>query len=111
MACAHDMGTHGPTNQIQAADQGDASKNLVDVIGSAAARADAGNESAVFAHVVGHFVGVENNRNVKIRKEDDANTIEECVEGLAVGQPVRDGVKIAVVLEESTANHRRESKH
>src|SRR5438874_6043712 len=107
----HELGNQGDQNQIQAADQGDASKNLVDVIGRAAARADSGNESAVFAHVVGHFVRVENNRNVKIRKEDDANTIEECVKRLAVGQPVRDRVKVAVVLEESTADHRRESKH
>src|SRR5207245_11287560 len=107
----HELGKQRAQNPIQAADQGDASKNLIDVIGSAAARADAGNESAVFAHVVGHFVRVENNRNVKIRREDDANTIEECVKRLAVGQPVRDRVKVAVVLEESATDHRRKRKH
>src|SRR5437763_15046928 len=97
----HELRDEGDKNQIQTADQRDASKDLVDVIGGAAAGADARNESAVLAHVVGDCAGIEDAGHVKIGEEDDAQAIEESVERLAGSQIFGEAVETAEVLQKS----------
>src|SRR5258708_2194029 len=70
-------------DEVQRANQCDSGQNLVDVVCRALARTNAGDEPAVLAHVVGNLVGVEDNGNIEVRKEDDGNRVENGVERLA----------------------------
>ena len=98
-------------NEIQSADQRDAGENFVDEISGALAGADAGNKASVLAHVVRNLGRVKDNGNVKVRKEDDAQTIKQRVERLAPLESVHYRAKIAIVLQHAATNHGRESQY
>src|SRR5215470_6723018 len=78
--------------EINGADEGKPLQDGADVFRGAAARADARNKTAVLAHVVGEFRGVENDADIEKRKQDDHRDVDERVEGLAPLQLVGDGL-------------------
>src|SRR5438105_12338877 len=97
-------------DQIQAADESDSCQNLVDVVGSAASRTNAGDKSAVLAHVVGDFVRIKYDGNIKVREKDDAQGVQQGVERLTPAQCIKHGLEVAIVLKEISAEHAGESK-
>src|SRR5262249_20266148 len=85
-------------DEIQGADQGDAGENLIDMIGSAPPRTDAGNKPAVLAHVVGNFVWIEDDRHVEVREENDADRIQQRVQRLTPFQRIDERAQVAVFM-------------
>src|SRR5215467_4757772 len=104
----HPLRNQRDQNQVQATDKGDPGKDLIDVIAGAMSGAYAGNKSPVLAHVVSNIGRIENNRNVKVRKEDDAYRVQQGVERLAPLELVQRAAKVA--LNESSLSHTH-SKH
>ena len=58
--------------KVDAAHHGDLGEDRIHVVGGITARPDARDEAAVLAHVVGRFIGIENDRNVEETEEDDS---------------------------------------
>src|ERR1700676_4381883 len=85
----HDIWNEAKNREINRADQGSSGQNLMHVIRSAAAGTNAGDEAAVLTHVVGCFVRIENDRDVKETEEDDQGHEEEHIKRLTA----LDGVK------------------
>src|SRR5271169_2806371 len=75
----------GDDHEIKRADQRNAGEHVVDEVGGALAGADAGDESTIFAHIVGDVVGAEDDGDVEIREEDNGSDLEDFVPGLAGG--------------------------
>ena len=71
------VGTSGNNNQVKRAHQRDAGENVVDEVRSTLAGADAGNKRARLAEVIGDVVRLHHDRYVEIRKEDDAQHVQE----------------------------------
>jgi hypothetical protein len=67
----HDLRNQRQNRQIQAAHHRDLGQNLVHVVGGVLAGTNAGNESAVLAHVVRRFIGIENDGHVEEAEEND----------------------------------------
>src|SRR5918992_5641257 len=65
----HDRGDERDGRQEQRTGQRDADEDVVQVLGGGAPRADAGDESAVLADVVGRAHGVERDRRVEVGEE------------------------------------------
>ena len=65
----------GDDDEVDRADQRDAGEHIVDEVGGALAGANAGDEAAVLAHVVGDIVRTEDDRDVEVREEDDRGNL------------------------------------
>ena len=76
--------------QVNRADERDAGQHAVDVVRRPLARADAGDEAAVLAHVVGRVDRIEDDRRVEVGEEDDAHDLQQVVERLAHLQLIAD---------------------
>src|SRR6266700_1687276 len=61
----HDIRNQAQEGQVKAAHDRDLGQNIVHVVGGIPSWPDAGDESAVLAHVVGRLMRVENDRDVK----------------------------------------------
>src|SRR5262249_52165642 len=85
--------------QVQAAHNGDLGENLVHILGRILSWPDAWNKSAVFAHVIGSFVRVENDRHVEKAEENDQDRIEHIIQGLGSLDRIQHGVEKAIVLD------------
>src|SRR5579863_4290970 len=97
--CDHPLGDKRNDNQIQRADQRNASQDFVDVIRGTLAGPDPRNESAILPHIVGNLIRVEDNRHVEIRKEDNPYGVQHRVERFAPTQCPDQIAKIAIVLQ------------
>src|SRR5581483_9207102 len=71
----HPLRNKGDDDQVQGSHQSDAGQDLVNCVGGTLARADAGNEAAVLTHVVRNLVGVEDDGDIEVREEDDADGV------------------------------------
>src|ERR1035438_8955 len=80
----HDVRNQAQDRQIDSAHHRDLGQDGVHVLGRIASRTDAGDKSAVFAHVVGGFIGVEEDGYVKETEENDARHEQHVVERFAV---------------------------
>src|SRR5947209_443345 len=69
-------------DQVERSYQRDAGENLIDVIRSSLSGTDTWNKSPILPHVVGNFVGVEDNRHVEICEENNSDCIQQSVERL-----------------------------
>src|SRR5438477_4466839 len=78
--------------EIDRADERDARQHAVDVVGGLPARADAWDEAAVFAHVIGRVDRIEDDRRVEVTEEDDADDLQHVVERLADADLIADGL-------------------
>src|SRR5258706_7894191 len=65
----------GDDDEVERADQSDAGEHVIDEVGGALAGADAGDEAAVLAHVVGDVVGTEDDGDVEVGEEDDCGDL------------------------------------
>src|SRR5882757_3830083 len=86
-------------DEVESADQRDAGEHVVDEVGGALAGADAGDEAAVLAHVVGDVVRTEDNGDIKIREENNCSDLEDLVPGLAGCDGAEDRAKERRVLQ------------
>ena len=66
--------------QVDRAGQRDPRQDRVDVLGRPLARPDARDEPAVLPHVLGDVIGIEDDRRVEVREEDDAGDVQQVVE-------------------------------
>src|SRR3546814_13313168 len=66
--------------QVDRADHGDAGQHIIEIVGSALARADAGDEAAVLLEVFRRFLGIENHRGVEEAEEDDPDAVKRSEE-------------------------------
>src|ERR1039457_6650501 len=80
----HDVRDQAEDRKIDTAHDRDLGQDVVHVVGGIPAGANPRNESTVLAHVVGRFVGIENDRDVEEAEEDDARHKQHVVHGLAV---------------------------
>src|SRR5262245_54639035 len=94
----HPFGNERDHDQVKRTDQRDPRQNLVDVVSSALAGANAGDEPTVLAHVVSHFAWVENNRNVEVSEKNDSYRVQKRIQRLAPTQPANDVAEVAAVL-------------
>src|ERR1035438_6516282 len=76
----HPLRYHRDHRQVYAAHESDVGQDTVDVIGGVLTGANAGDKSAVLAHVVRHFRGIENDRHVEVREEHDSQYVQQRVE-------------------------------
>src|SRR5581483_5243056 len=96
-ASDHEIRDDGQQSQIKPADQRDLRQDLVYIFSSAPAGPYAGNEAAVLPHVVGYLSGVENNRDIEEREQNDANHIKQHIERLVITDGFQHTAEIAVV--------------
>src|SRR5262249_7554058 len=94
----HDVGNQTEQRKVQSAHHGDLGEDVVHVIGGVTAGADAGNEAAVLAHVVGSLIRVENDRNVEEAEEDDAGNEEYVVQHFTMLNTLQRGRQPGNVL-------------
>src|SRR5260370_15891177 len=95
---------------MQRAYQGDASKHLIDKVRCWLARTNPRDKASVLAHVVSHFTGVEHDRHVEVREENNPQRVEQGVERFAPTQPADQISKVAVAFE-SVTNGLRQSQN
>src|SRR3984885_4162191 len=77
-------------DQIERAHQGKAEEDVIDEVGGAPSRTDAGKAPAVLAHIVGNVVGAEHDRDVEVGKENDAHDIKQLIPGLTGTETVEN---------------------
>src|SRR5258707_10711155 len=72
------------TNQreIDGANERQALQNLADVLAGGTSRPDAGDETAILAHVVREFGRIEDNADVEEREQNDQNDVDQVVQRL-----------------------------
>src|SRR6185369_11216786 len=70
------VGQHGDHAQIDGARKGDPAEHVAQIVGGGFAGPDAGNEAAELLHLVGTLVGVERDRHVEVREEDDQPEVD-----------------------------------
>src|ERR1700691_903568 len=80
----HDVRNQAQNRQIDSAHYRDLGQDGVHILRRIASRTDAGNKSAVLAHVVGGFIGGEDDGYVEETKENDARHEQHVVERLTV---------------------------
>ena len=83
-----ELGQHRHRRQVERADDGEPGQDAVDVLRGAPSGPDAGDEPAVLAHVLGQVGGIEDDRHVEVREEDDRHHVEQVVDRLAPLQRV-----------------------
>src|SRR5580693_2863307 len=95
----HPFWNEGNDDQIQSAYQSDPGQDLIDVVGGSLTRPNARNKPAILPHVVGNLVGVEDDRHIEVREENNAHRIKKRVERLAPAQPVDQISKVPIVAQ------------
>jgi hypothetical protein len=90
MPLSRKSGQDRDQGEIGGPDQRNPGEDPVDVLGRALARADAGNEAPVLAHVLGEIAGVEDDRDVEVAEEDDPDDVEQVVQRLPPRQLIGD---------------------
>src|SRR5882724_11930222 len=75
----HELRNQRDHDQIQRAGECDAGEHVVDVVLGARTGTDTGDEAAVLAHVVGNVARIEDDTDVKVRKEDYAQRVHQRV--------------------------------
>src|SRR5258708_16971654 len=95
----HHLGNKRNDDQVQRAHQSHASQNFIDVIGSPFSRPDARDKATVLTHVVGDFIGIEYDRNVKVSEENDRHGVQHGVQRLTPLQRLDQRSEIAVVAQ------------
>src|ERR1700722_4726656 len=68
---------------VDRANEGEALQDFANVIARRTAWANAGDEAAVFAHVVGEFRRIKDDADVEEREQDDEDDIDQVVERFA----------------------------
>src|SRR3984957_7375273 len=106
----HPLGNKRNDDQIKRAHQRDAGQDFIDEIRGALARTNAGNKSAILAHVVGDFARIEDDRDVEVSEEDNSYRIENRIERLAPTQPADEIPEIAIVAQ-TVADSLRQSQN
>src|SRR5258705_4176798 len=81
--CDHPLGDKRDDNEVKRPDQGDMRQDVVNVVCGTFTRPNARNEPTILPHIVRNFVGVEDNGNIKVRKENDAKRVNHSVQRLA----------------------------
>ena len=79
-------GKQADDGQIGRADHRDAGQHVVDVVGRALARTDAGNEAAMLLQIVGRLRRVEDDRRVEEGEEDDQRGVERACRAAGRGR-------------------------
>src|SRR5205807_8848263 len=72
---------------------------FVDEIRCPLAWTNAGDEPAIFPHVVGDFTWIEHNRHVKVCEKDNADRIQARVQRFSPAQRVNHLAEVAVVAQ------------
>src|SRR5215204_1514921 len=87
-SCLHNQELRQEANdhEIDSADGGDTSEDIVNVFRRAAARTDAGNEASMLLQLVGRVLRVEDDGRVEEREEDDEAAIEQHVQRLPLAE-------------------------
>src|SRR5215467_6880948 len=86
----HPFRYEGDDDEVQGAHQRNPGQDVVNRICGAPAGANAGDKPSVLAHVVGNFVRIKDDGNVKVREKDDAHGVQKFVERLTPAQPVQN---------------------
>src|SRR5947208_14600340 len=89
-AANHPLRDDGDDAQVNAAHQREPRKDVVHIFLRALSRPNAGNKAAVPAHIVRHAGRIEDDGDIEICKEDDANDVEQFVQRLATAQRIED---------------------
>src|SRR5579862_4141790 len=103
----HPFGNERNNDQIQRTHQGDVGEHFVDKVRRTFPRSNSRDESSVLPHVVGNLAWVEDNRDVKVCEENDANRVEEGIERLAPPQILDQRRKVAVIFQSITDGLRK----
>ncbi len=75
----HERRQHTHGGYINAAAESDSSQHLVNILGRPLARPDAGNESSILFHVIGHVDRIKGDGRIKVTEKDDEPDIEHVV--------------------------------
>src|SRR6266851_9436708 len=92
--------------QVDSTDKRQALQNLADMLGSCAAGPDAGDEPAVFPHIVRKFRRIEDDADVKEREHQNQRYVNQSVQWLA---PLEGGGNIRHERPARPKNQRRGS--
>src|SRR5262249_2807135 len=65
-------------------------QNAADILAGIAARADPRNKTAIFAHVIGEFRGVENDSHIEKREQQDERNVQDGIERLTPFYLIRE---------------------
>ncbi len=76
----HELGNNRNESKIQRTHKRNARQDIVDIVRGALTGANSWNESAVFPHVVGNLVGVEDDRRIEVAEENDPADIQKVKE-------------------------------
>src|SRR6266851_4991355 len=102
----HDVRDEAENREIDSAHHGDLGEDGVHVFGGVAAWPDSGDKSVVLTHVVGGFVGVEDDGNVEEAEEHDAHHEQNHVERLAMADGLQHPAQPFAVLDEGQLGQR-----
>src|SRR5258706_2299938 len=95
----HDLRQQRKNGQVQSAHHRDLRQDPVHVLGLFFTRPDARDEAAVLAHVVGRFVGIEDDRNVEKTEKDNQRRVHHVVQGLGAADRLQHARKDRAVLD------------
>src|SRR5262245_25607588 len=98
-AADYELRDQADDHQINRADCSQPNQNRVQVIAGALARADAGNERALLTQILGDLVGVENDRDIEKREENDQHDEERLVNRVPAAQPSIQRLQPAPIAE------------
>ncbi len=99
----HPLRQQANDRQIDAADEREPRQNAVDIFRRVAPGANAGNEAAVLAHVVGQLRGIENDPHVKEGEKDDQRDVDDRVERLAPADHLAEALNVRRAVAEKSA--------
>src|SRR5690242_7101633 len=71
---------HRDHSEVQGTGQGDPAEDGLQVLRGRLPRTDTGHEPAVLLHVVGHLSGIEGDRHVEVREEQDQQEEQQDVD-------------------------------
>src|SRR5205823_1477380 len=78
------VGQHRDDGQVHRAGQRDPAQDEVEVLGRGLTGPDTRDEAAVLPHVVGHLGGIEGDRHVEVREEQDHQEVQRDVHRVAL---------------------------
>src|SRR5438874_8214502 len=97
----HPLGEQANNRQVDSANQREAFQNLANVVGGGAAGPYSRDESTILAHIVGKLRGVEDDADVKERKDKNQRHVKERIERFAPLDIGLDSVHKSVFAAES----------
>src|ERR1051325_8493800 len=93
----HEFRNDGNHCQVQSTDERNSRQDGINVFGCSFARTNSRYESSVLSHVVGDFIGIEDDRRVKVAEENDTQDIEQVVQRLTKSERVSNGTQETVL--------------